>query len=898
MTKPFQILVFLLLLAGILSAQDHGMPEGFTDQVLFNIDQPIGITFDDNGQGYLWDKKGSVFTLDTLDQLSDSPLINIREEVAAWWDHGLAGLALDPKFLENGFIYLLYVVDRHHLLYFGTDQYNPTTTITGEATIGRITRYTADAATNFTTIIPDSRKILLGETFSTGIPILFNSHGLGALAFGNDGTLLASIGDGASSTSTDAGNNNGTFFQQALVDGIIRAEENVGVFKSQLINSYNGKIIRIDPETGLGISSNPFYDEENPDSPQSKVWTLGLRNPFRMIVQPNSGSHDPNQGKPGILFSGDVGSNKWEELNRIHEAGMNMGWPLFEGFASSPNYWDIEITNQDAPNVDEDCNNFYLFQDLIQEISLNEQTFPNPCNPDRLIEDAPTFIHQGPNLCYRNVDDNFEPLALIRSFTTDGEASTLSIEDQNMGDNFEGVSAMAGCFYTGNSFPSEYHDQLFTIDFSGWINSYELDENGINKVHRFHNDCKEIVDLAVNPKNGCLYYVTMNEHKVHKICYGGHLPPTVVAEADQYYGTSPLTVLFDASASTSFGNIPMSYLWDFGDGQISNDQSPSHTFTSSNNEVISYPVLLTVTDSLGFSSSNRLIISINNTPPLVNITSIENNALYPIDKASVLHLAAIVSDQEHSASQLSYEWQSFLHHNDHFHTNSIDQNIESTTSIDGVGCQASDEYWYRIELRVTDEAGLVGSNSKTIFPNCETKPVEWINLTARAMISLVDLQWECTELIAIDQFIIQRIASDNSIQELGVVDASNSSSYSFVDTSPLDGKNTYRIKVLSNSKAFDFSNKVSVFFPARAAIHLYPNPANDVLNIQLNEIQPDDLTFIIFNAIGQKISEHQFSNFNLLEVKQISTTHFQRGVYFYKVIGSDFSQTGNFLIAR
>ena len=150
---------------------------------------------------------------------------------------------------------------------------------------------------------------MLGKDIADlSFPILMSSHGLGTLAFGEDGTLLASCGDAGSFQAADLGSSEHTYFQQALDDGILREKDNIGAFRSQMIDNLAGKIIRIDPETGEGIPSNPFYDRTLPNAPKSKVWSLGFRNPFRFIVQPETGSHNPMSGQPGTLFIGDVGS--------------------------------------------------------------------------------------------------------------------------------------------------------------------------------------------------------------------------------------------------------------------------------------------------------------------------------------------------------------------------------------------------------------------------------------------------------------------------------------------------------------------------------------------------------------------------------------------------------------
>ena len=55
---------------------------------------------------------------------------------------------------------------------------------------------------------------------------------------------------------------------------------------------------RIDPATGDGLSTNPFFDAAEPRAPRSRVWSLGHRNPYRMTVRPHTGSHNLADGDP------------------------------------------------------------------------------------------------------------------------------------------------------------------------------------------------------------------------------------------------------------------------------------------------------------------------------------------------------------------------------------------------------------------------------------------------------------------------------------------------------------------------------------------------------------------------------------------------------------------------
>jgi glucose/arabinose dehydrogenase len=130
------------------------------------------------------------------------------------------------------------------------------------------------------------------------------------LAFGLDGKLFVSIGDGASYNQTDA---------RAL--------------RVQNVDSLSGKVLRLDPITGQGLADNPFYDGD-PDSNRSKVYQLGLRNPWRLTVNPQTGQ----------LYIGETGLSSYEEIN-TGGAGANFGWPFYEGGQGvnvrTPGYRDL-----------------------------------------------------------------------------------------------------------------------------------------------------------------------------------------------------------------------------------------------------------------------------------------------------------------------------------------------------------------------------------------------------------------------------------------------------------------------------------------------------------------------------------------------------------------------------
>ncbi len=580
------------LLALLSLAARAELPPGFGDVlVLGGWNQAVGMTFAPDGRLFVWEKAGRVWIVQNGVR-RPSPLIDISEEVGDWVDYGLIGFAIDPGFYANGYIYLLYVVDYHHLLYFGTDQYNPNANYYGHDTIGRLTRYTANAADGFYSVDPDSRLILVGEAMTTGFPICHRSHGVGSVLFGEDGSLLVSCGDGASFGSVDVGGWQSGSSNTALTDGIITPSEDVGSYRSQLVNSLSGKILRLDPATGDGLPDNPYFDPAEPRAPRSRVWALGLRNPYRMTVRPWSGYESGRHDGPGSLYLGDVGWYTWEDLHVCRAAGENFGWPAFEGLEIMPNYYDADVENLDAPNPlfgQGGCTQAYFyFRDLIRQDVANDQPeFPNPCDSGVQIPDEIAhFEHTRPVVEWGHGAGPSRTGVFVGN-----DAAVIRLDDPDSpvtGPNFGGSTSTGGAWYTGDAFPSEYHDTYFHGDYgAGWIRNFVFDEEDRPlEVRDFASaGTAAVVCLAVSPVDGGLYYLGYDDVGASELrrigYYPDNLPPVAAAQVSPYYGPGPLTVQFDTVGSSDPEGFGLTYEWSFGDfTPPSRIPNPVHVYPS------------------------------------------------------------------------------------------------------------------------------------------------------------------------------------------------------------------------------------------------------------------------------------------------------------------------------
>jgi len=721
-----------------LAAPARALPPGFTKQLVGGVwNQVVGVTFTSDGRMYAWEREGRVWSVSASGVKSAQPVLDISDEVGAWGDYGLLGVALHPNFLSNGYIYLLYVVDRHHLLHAGTPSYDPGANEYHDATIGRITRYRLEASSNFQTTDYGSRTVLLGESPSSGCPILHVSHGTGSLVFGVDGTLLASCGDVADFLDNDVGSSPETFFEQGLADGIITPKENVGALRSQLPDSLAGKILRLDPDSGDGVSSNPLYDPGAPRSARSRLWALGLRNPFRMELRPGTGSHDASEAKPGVLYVGDVGWDSREEIDVVDRPGLNFGWPLYEGVDAQSSYMALRRPNldepnplygQDVPGVGLCTKEHFDFQDLIHPATLEPTpSYPNPCDPAvQIPASARKWVHERPKL-----DWYHHPSGPARWTSWSGNSPVATLvgpaADPNgrvvPGPQFGGNTTVGGAWYTGTQLPPEYQNTFFFGDYaSGWIRTLRADSSeNLLEVSDFEPAAGGVVDIVMNPATGVLYYNEWTAFLWKVTWVGvGNQPPQAVASLDAPFGPGPHTVQFQGDASSDPENGALSYEWDFGDGSpVSVLANPVHVFEAQPGIPTSYTVTLSVRDPDLLTSQTTLLVSVNNTPPDVAITSPLDGTLYPVGGTNLSYpLTALISDAEQT-SGLDCEWQVALHHNTHNHPEPVIHGCAppEPAAITPVGCDGN-TYFSRVTLTVRDAGGLATVRSSDLLPSC------------------------------------------------------------------------------------------------------------------------------------------------------------------------------------
>jgi glucose/arabinose dehydrogenase len=259
--------------AGLSTERVAALPDsaGYTWQSFAGgFDRPIYMTHAGDGSGRLFvvEKPGRIWILQNGERLS-APFLDIRSLVRSQEsERGLLSLVFHPEYASNGYFFVYY------------------TNLNGDTVAAR---YQVSADPNQAD--PNSAQII----FQIEQP--YANHNGGHLAFGPDGYLYLSTGDGGSA-GDPAGNG-----QDRL--------------------SFLGKILRLDVDGQLPYqipADNPFIAFS---SARGENWAYGLRNPWRYSFDRATGD----------MFIGDVGQNIWEEIDLLPAGtpGGNLGWDLFEG---------------------------------------------------------------------------------------------------------------------------------------------------------------------------------------------------------------------------------------------------------------------------------------------------------------------------------------------------------------------------------------------------------------------------------------------------------------------------------------------------------------------------------------------------------------------------------------
>ncbi|MBW2160059.1 MAG: PQQ-dependent sugar dehydrogenase [Deltaproteobacteria bacterium] len=342
---------FLSAIIATLAFSDRSaaqnLPPGFQETAVYaGFDRPTLIRFAPDGRVFVGEYGGMIFVLDDLADATPTLFADLSQNVFSGWDRGLLGFAIHPDFPAMPYVYAFYAYDAppgEEAPYWNDVCPNPPGyTNDGCVVTGRLSRLEMGPAG----VMDGPEVVLIGSVGSppnvTGSQWCqqYPSHSTGDLAFGADGMLYVSGGDGASFNFADYGQGGGDAGSPTPSNpcgdpptGVSGNQTSPtaegGALRSQdLIRpgdpvSYDGTILRVDPITGAAAPGNPLMG--GADSEDDRIVAFGLRNPFRITFQPGTNR----------LFVGDVGWGAWEEIDILEDPldtlVENYGWPCYEG---------------------------------------------------------------------------------------------------------------------------------------------------------------------------------------------------------------------------------------------------------------------------------------------------------------------------------------------------------------------------------------------------------------------------------------------------------------------------------------------------------------------------------------------------------------------------------------
>jgi glucose/arabinose dehydrogenase len=671
----------LVMQAGPRPAVASTLPSGFRDSVVLSgLTDPTVMQFAPDGRIFVGQKNGVIKVFQSLTDTNPVTVADLSGEVDDYWDRGLLGLALDPNFPANPYIYVLYTYDAP---IGGTaPTWNdgcptpPGPTTDGCVVSARVSRLQISG-----NVMTGSEQVLVN-----GWCQQFPSHSIGTLLFGRDGYLYAGAGDGASFNNVDYGQYGANYAGDqanpcgdppgAVGAALSPPTAEGGALRAQSVRrtdgpaTLNGTIVRIDPATGAGVPGNPFYSSSDPNA--RRIVAYGLRNPFRFTQRPGTDE----------LWIGDVGWNTWEEIDRVvsptSTTASNFGWPCYEGASPQSGYQAAGL------NL---CSSLYS-------------------TPGSVVAPYYTYKHSACVVTYPGCHTG--------------------------GSSITGVA-----FYQGGSYPAQYNGALFFADHTrNEIWAMMPGANGLPDpaniqsfvgVDATGGAAGHPVDLKIGP-GGDLFYVDMEDGTVHRVTYAANQPPTAVITASPTSGALPLTVSFDGTGSSDPEGKPLSYSWDLnGDGVFGDATGPTASYTYTTAGV--YHPSLRVTDDQGATDTASVTVTAGNTAPVATIDSPSPSLTWKVgDTINFSGHATDAQDGTLPASALS--WSLILHHcftptNCHTHM------LGNFTGVASGSLSAPDHQypcWLELQLTATDSGGLTSTtsvrlNPKTVLLGFKTLPL-------------------------------------------------------------------------------------------------------------------------------------------------------------------------------
>ncbi|MEV5965478.1 ThuA domain-containing protein [Kribbella sp. NPDC051952] len=512
---------------------------------------PMELAVAQDGRVFYIDRNGAVKVVRTDGSVVTAATLNVY----TGQEFGLLGIALDPAFATNGFVYLYYSPA-------GTEPFD------------RVSRFTL---TGDTLDLASEKQVLRIDTQREQC-----CHAGGALEFDGNGNLFIATGDNSNPFDSD---------------GYAPIDERAGraAWDSQRSaansNALNGKVLRIHPsEDGTYTipAGNMFPAGTAKTRPE--IYAMGFRNPFRIGIDPttnhlfvadygpDAGAVSPTRGPDGRV-----------EWNILDKPGF-YGWPYCVGANTPYNDYDFATGTSGATF---NCN-----------APVNES--PNNTGITQLPAAIPADLWMGKSTTgVPEVGGSGAPMTSgAYQFNAD------STSDRKWPAYFDGKAVWAD-WNDSRLFSVQLND-----DRTGVADvSRMLQEMNFIRPHALQfgpDGALYVIEW------GSGFGGNNADSGIYRIDYvQGNRAPIAQFSTDKTSGPVPLTVAFDSTGSRDPDGQPVTLAWDFdGNGTTdSTEAKPSYTYATAG----VFTARLTVSDPDGRTAVSNRTITAGNTAPTITV---------------------------------------------------------------------------------------------------------------------------------------------------------------------------------------------------------------------------------------------------------------------------------------
>ncbi|MBF9252708.1 ThuA domain-containing protein [Pontibacter sp. 172403-2] len=556
----------------------HKMPEEnrFSKVVLEEkLDEPMELTVLPDSRVLFIERKGNIKLYSpatgkttVIAKIPVNTKVVNKEGKVSEDEGGLIGLAKDPHFAQNHWLYLYYSQE-------------------GKEPKNILTRYEMKGDE----LVMDSRKVLLEVNTQREL----TGHAGGSIAFDAKGNLYLSTGDNINPHESN---------------GYSPSDERPGrtPFDAQMTsantNDLRGKILRIHPEADgtYTILEGNLFPKGTPKT-RPEIYTMGHRNPFRIAIDQ----------KTGYLYWGDVGPDAaqpgdkrgpagQDEIGQAKQAG-NYGWPYFVGDNKAYNKYDFAKSQSGelydpAKPVNNSPNNTGINQLPAAQKALiwygygDSKEFPLMGAGGRSAMAGPVYYQDQFRGAARAFPDYYDGKLIIYEWMR-GWMMAVTLDKEG---NYVSMERIMPSYKFSNPMDMEFGPEgdLYMLEYgSGWF---------------AQNDDARLVRIEYN---------------------GGNRKPVIQLAADKKGGAIPFEAHLSAEGTKDYDNDDLQYNWKVtsqadGSSRTFAEANPTVTFDKAG----VYKANLTVTDAKGASSSQALEIMAGNEPPVLTFQATSSNQTF------------------------------------------------------------------------------------------------------------------------------------------------------------------------------------------------------------------------------------------------------------------------------